>query len=75
VARGKGVIRDPLIHRQVLLDVLGDAVGLGYVLCGLIRSPITGPKGNVEFLAWLGFTGGPVDSLEGWVDRVVTILE
>jgi 23S rRNA (cytidine1920-2'-O)/16S rRNA (cytidine1409-2'-O)-methyltransferase len=75
VARGKGVIRDPLIHRQVLLDVLGDAVELGYVLCGLIRSPITGPKGNVEFLAWLGNTGEPADSLEGWVDRVVTILD
>ncbi len=75
VARGKGVIRDPLIHRQVLLDVLGYAVGLGYALCGLIRSPITGPKGNVEFLAWLGNTGEPADSLEGWVDRVVTILD
>jgi 23S rRNA (cytidine1920-2'-O)/16S rRNA (cytidine1409-2'-O)-methyltransferase len=53
VSRGDGVIRDPEIHRQVLLDVLAFAQGEGYGLKGLIRSPITGPKGNVEFLAWL----------------------
>ncbi len=53
VSRGKGVIRDPLVHRQVLLDLLGFAAGLGFAVRGLIRSPLTGPKGNIEFLAWL----------------------
>jgi 23S rRNA (cytidine1920-2'-O)/16S rRNA (cytidine1409-2'-O)-methyltransferase len=53
-SRGKGVIRDPQVHRQVLEDVLGFAQEQGYSLCGLLRSPIQGPKGNVEFLAWLG---------------------
>ena len=53
VSRGDGVIRDPEIHRQVLLDVLAFAQREGFGLKGLIRSPITGPKGNVEFLAWL----------------------
>jgi 23S rRNA (cytidine1920-2'-O)/16S rRNA (cytidine1409-2'-O)-methyltransferase len=51
--RGEGVIHDPLVHRQVLLDVLGDAAQQGYTLAGLIPSPLRGPKGNVEFLAHL----------------------
>jgi 23S rRNA (cytidine1920-2'-O)/16S rRNA (cytidine1409-2'-O)-methyltransferase len=61
VARGEGVIRDPAIHRQVLLDVLGYAQGEGWGLRGLIRSPLLGPKGNVEFLAWLDLNGSAAD--------------
>jgi 23S rRNA (cytidine1920-2'-O)/16S rRNA (cytidine1409-2'-O)-methyltransferase len=53
VARGQGVVRDPQIHRQVLLDVLCFAGQIGYQIQGVIRSPILGPKGNAEFLAWL----------------------
>jgi len=52
-ARHRGVIRDPAIHRQVLNEVLTFAQTCGYGLRGLIRSPLLGPKGNVEFLAWL----------------------
>ena len=53
VRRGKGVIRDPEVHRQVLLDVLDYAAGAGWQVCGLIASPLLGPKGNREFLVWL----------------------
>lgn len=53
VARGKGVIRDPLVHQQVVVEVLGFAQAVGYSPHGLIRSPILGPKGNVEFLTYL----------------------
>ena len=58
VARGNGVIRDSQIHRQVLLDVLTFAQGEGLSVCGLINSPLLGPKGNAEFLTWLGFDNG-----------------
>jgi len=54
VARGDGVIRDPEIHKQVLLDVLSFAQKEGVHIRGLIKSPLLGPKGNVEFLVWLG---------------------
>jgi 23S rRNA (cytidine1920-2'-O)/16S rRNA (cytidine1409-2'-O)-methyltransferase len=54
VARGDGVIRDPEIHKQVLLDVLGFAQKEGLQVRGLINSPLLGPKGNAEFLVWLG---------------------
>ncbi len=52
-ARGRGVIRDPEIHRRVLLEVLDFAHREGLGARGLIRSPLLGPKGNAEFLAWL----------------------
>ena len=61
VARGQGVVRDPQIHQRVLLGVLGFASQTGYQIQGLIRSPILGPKGNVEFLVWLGLP--PAESI------------
>lgn len=54
-ARGEGVIRDPAIHRQVLEQVLTATQRAGYGVRDLIRSPLTGPKGNIEFLAHLVF--------------------
>ncbi len=71
VGRNKGVIRDPLIHHQVLLDILGFAEELGYAVRGLIRSPLTGPKGNVEFLVWLDASGERSVSIEALTDSVV----
>src|SRR5215207_7316429 len=53
VSRGDGVIRDPEIHRQVLLEVLTYARQEGFAIQGLIKSPLLGPKGNAEFLVWL----------------------
>jgi 23S rRNA (cytidine1920-2'-O)/16S rRNA (cytidine1409-2'-O)-methyltransferase len=52
-ARNKGVIRDPEVHQAVLLEVLTFAREHGFGVRGLMRSPLVGPKGNVEFLAWL----------------------
>ena len=54
VSRGDGVIRDPEIHKQVLLDVLSFARNEGFGLHGLVKSSLLGPKGNAEFLVWLG---------------------
>lgn len=53
VERGKGVIRDPAVHRQVLVNVLGYAQSAGWSVRGLAASPLLGPKGNREFLVWL----------------------
>lgn len=53
VSRGDGVIRDPAIHRQVLLDVLSYAQAEGFGLRGLVKSSLLGPKGNAEFLLWM----------------------
>ncbi len=70
-ARGEGVIRDPKIHRAVLKEVLTFAQAEGFGIRGLIRSPLEGPKGNVEFLAWLGLSGEDKEGVEAWVNKVV----
>ena len=56
VGRG-GVVRDAAVHAAVLREVLAFAADVGLAPHGLARSPITGPAGNVEFLAWLGGAG------------------
>ncbi|MCU0484993.1 MAG: TlyA family RNA methyltransferase [Anaerolineales bacterium] len=73
VSAGRGVIRDPAVHREVLLDTLGYAQSLELSLRGLIRSPLQGPKGNTEFLAWLVSEAMPGGSpaLAQWIDQVV----
>jgi 23S rRNA (cytidine1920-2'-O)/16S rRNA (cytidine1409-2'-O)-methyltransferase len=53
VDKGQGVIRDPTVHARVLHEVLASAQQIGLTPAGLIRSPLLGPAGNVEFLAWL----------------------
>ena len=75
VARGKGVVRDPLVHREVLLDVLSAGQAAGYGLNGLIRSPLLGPKGNTEFLVWLTFGGDSRLDLNTAVDDVMRVGE
>jgi len=74
VSRGGGVIRDPEIHRQVLLDVLGFAREEGFCVRALIRSPLLGPKGNAEFLAWLdqASAGEGGEEIPALVDDVVS---
>jgi 23S rRNA (cytidine1920-2'-O)/16S rRNA (cytidine1409-2'-O)-methyltransferase len=71
VARGDGVIRDPEIHRQVLEEVLAFAVQQGYGVCGLTRSPLIGPKGNVEFLAWLEYPANQEADIPTLVESAV----
>lgn len=66
-ARGSGVIRDAEVHRAVLRQVLEFAQKEGYMAAGLIRSPLTGPKGNIEFLAHLVFPGGVHADIENLI--------
>lgn len=69
-AKGGGVIRDPGVHRAVLIDVLTFMQKEGFSLKGLIKSPLTGPKGNVEFLGWLGVNGEKLNNVTKLVDRL-----
>lgn len=57
VPRG-GVVSDPLVHRNVLAQVGQDAREAGFGPRNLIRSPVAGGEGNVEFLAHLGAPPG-----------------
>jgi 23S rRNA (cytidine1920-2'-O)/16S rRNA (cytidine1409-2'-O)-methyltransferase len=48
-----GVVRDPEVHRRVLLEMVDRAAALALGTRGIIASPIRGPEGNREFLAWI----------------------
>ncbi len=62
VRRG-GVVRDPKVHRNVIIRLAEAWRGMGLHMAGLTRSPITGPAGNIEYLALLEKqpTGQPFD--------------
>jgi 23S rRNA (cytidine1920-2'-O)/16S rRNA (cytidine1409-2'-O)-methyltransferase len=45
-----GVVRDPEVHRAVCESIADFCQALGFLVGGIITSPILGPKGNVEFL-------------------------
>ena len=49
----KGIIHDPAVHARVLEEVSAAAAGVGLTPAGSTPSPITGQKGNVEFLLHL----------------------
>jgi len=46
-----GVVKDTLVHRAVLHDMLSWTLEHGLPVQGLILSPLRGPAGNREFLA------------------------
>ncbi len=56
-----GVVRERSVHASVLRSVLALAASHHIAARGLTRSPITGPAGNIEFLAWLGGDAPPID--------------
>ena len=64
-----GVVRDKKVHAEVIRKVLDYASTIGYTVLGLDYSPIKGPEGNIEYLAYLdkgdGETGdkGPDESM------------
>lgn len=45
-----GVVRDPALHERVCNEVRDWLEGAGWIVDGIVESPITGPQGNVEFL-------------------------
>jgi 23S rRNA (cytidine1920-2'-O)/16S rRNA (cytidine1409-2'-O)-methyltransferase len=46
----KGIIRDTAVHTRVLDEVAAAGAEVGLTRVGYTPSPITGQKGNVEFL-------------------------
>lgn len=70
-ARGEGVIRDPLVHRQVLVDILAYAQQEKFGINGLIRSPLMGPKGNTEFLVDFIYPSPAQADVEGFIEKVL----
>ncbi len=51
-----GIVRDLTVHRRVLHETAAAAESLRFDPLDVMRSPITGAKGNVEYFMWLKFS-------------------
>lgn len=49
----KGIVRDPAVHRQVIENVIQYGIDNGLYSHGLTYSPVTGTKGNIEYLLYM----------------------
>nr|WP_307990383.1 TlyA family RNA methyltransferase [uncultured Niameybacter sp.] len=59
-----GVVKDPKVHKQVILKVWEYAISIGFSVYGLDFSPIKGPEGNIEYLIYLKKADGADTGLD-----------
>ena len=57
----KGIVRDAQVHREVIQNVIGYGMENGLYSHGLTFSPVTGTKGNIEYLLFMKKT--PFDGI------------
>ena len=48
-----GVVKDPEVHKQVIVELISYSTHNGFIIAGLTYSPITGPAGNIEYFIFL----------------------
>ena len=60
----RGVVRDPVVHRAVIGEIVSCVEALGWRAAGLEFSPVTGPEGNVEFLLLIERRNGAPSSVD-----------
>lgn len=67
----KGVVRDPVVHLEVLKLFLDHTVCAGFTVKDITFSPIKGPEGNIEYLGYLQSGEGSVyeGDLKGLVEQ------
>ena len=62
----KGVVKDRKIHAAVIEKILNFAAEFGFEIRGIDFSPVKGPEGNIEYLAYLAknISAGKIDFAE-----------
>lgn len=68
----KGIVRDRKVHKQVIENVIQYAEENGFYAYGLTFSPVTGAKGNIEYLLFL--TTQPHKDLTAVDEAVVDVV-
>lgn len=66
-----GIVRDPIVYEHVLKDVLDFAAKNSFALIDLTVSPITGTKGNIEFLGYFKKNSEPTLNTEQLIQSVL----
>ena len=70
-----GIVNNPLVYRKVLEYILEVAEDLSFALQDLTISPITGSKGNTEFLAYFVKEGSKKSNTNFLIDEVLRNFE
>lgn len=68
----RGVVRDPSVHRKVIADCIGYGELAGLSCTGIAFSPITGPRGNIEYFIKLEHY--PSQGLKLELDEVINTV-
>jgi 23S rRNA (cytidine1920-2'-O)/16S rRNA (cytidine1409-2'-O)-methyltransferase len=73
VAKGSGIVRDPVIRARVLREIAYAALGWKAEVAGVVDSGLPGPKGNREFFLHLRHNDDPKlpDDLDERIDRAL----
>ena len=73
VAKGSGVVRDPVVRARVLREIAYAALGWQAEVAGVVDSGLPGPKGNREFFLQLRHADDPKlpDDLDERIDKAV----
>ena len=69
----KGVVRDPLVHREVIEEVTSFAQNNGLEVLGLEFSPIRGPEGNIEYLMYARKSGS--FEIKDFAEEIASLVE
>ncbi len=70
-----GVVWEKSTHLEVISRILDFVCALGLVPAGLDYSPVTGPKGNIEYLLWLRRQGEAAElDLPALLDTAFSVL-
>jgi 23S rRNA (cytidine1920-2'-O)/16S rRNA (cytidine1409-2'-O)-methyltransferase len=69
----KGVVRDPAVHRRVVVETAAAALAWKARTAGVVNSGLPGPKGNREFFLYFMHDDHPTlpHDLERWIDDAV----
>lgn len=71
----KGIVKDKKVHREVIENVLSYAADNGFSPLGLTYSPVTGAKGNIEYLLCLTKLPGDTGSSSVESDAIKALVE
>lgn len=70
-----GIVNNPDVYQSVLTNILNYAEDLSFALQGLTLSPITGTKGNIEFLAYFIKNGSEKSNSKELIQNVMKKLK
>ena len=67
----KGVVKDPAVHQEVLVNCITSACQAGLNCVGISYSPIKGPQGNIEYFIHLKKQLKPLEHVTNTAAEVV----